>query len=38
MAAFAGENVMLEPIPIHAGFAQAGAGGDHRLIADRIGP
>ena len=36
VAAFGGEDVMPVAVPVHAGFAESGAGGDHRLIADGI--
>src|SRR5579863_7245445 len=33
MAAFGGENVVLRPVPIHAGFPESGAGGNYSLVA-----
>ena len=36
MAAFAGENMVTHAVPIHSGFAQSSAHGDHGLIANRL--
>ena len=33
MATFGGEDVVLRPVPIHAGLPESGAGGDYRLVA-----
>ena len=34
MAAFAGENMVMRAVPVHAGFAKASTGGNHGLIAN----
>src|SRR5213593_1542999 len=34
MSALAGEDMMLETVPVHAGFAQSSSGCDYRLIAN----